>query len=473
MIKSLFGGQSGNNDTVSVNRRELELLEGCLKKCSQGYTRPDIPTSSPLYPLLELLEQAVQEREQTLSQGLLQLNEAVGSMTSMTSIRDMLGQLAQGTNQLTGMAAQAEEMGASVSEMAATAGNAANFVEQSVRTAGTGVEKIEQALSFVEHSFADFEQVNTQVQQVLSSISKIENIIGVIAGVAEQTNLLALNAAIEAARAGDQGKGFAVVADEVRKLAEYTKSSVNEIKQNIDSLTRNSTQTAGSISNLSQVLQEGRDKMRDAGLAIEQILSNMHSISDSITQVAAGSEEQSAVVEEFSSTVTTLADSANMTEKLAKATGKQIYELSQFLGDVRSNFVSMAPRPDTFHALELVKTDHYLWTWRIYNMLLGYKNVDPHNIGTHHDCRLGQWAASEDAAPFRSSAIFQHLETPHRQVHDLAREAAAAYQKGDRHKADQLLNQMTGASNQVVEILSGLQQLVNVSTLASLRLHQR
>ncbi len=460
MFKSLFGGQTGNNDNISVSRRELELLAGCLKNCNQRYTRPDIPASSPLYPLLELVEQAVKQQEEILNQGLLQLNEAVGSMTSMTSIRDMLVQITQGTHHLTGMAAQAEEMGAAISEMAATTGNAANFVENSVQTAGTGVEKIEQALSFVEHSFADFEQVNTQVQQVLSSISEIENIVGVIAGVAEQTNLLALNAAIEAARAGDQGRGFAVVADEVRKLAEYTKSSVNEIKQNIDSLTRNSTQTAGSISSVNQVLQEGRDKMRDAGLAIEQMLSNMHSISDSITQVAAGSEEQSAVVEEFSSSVNTLAASANMTEKLAKSTGKQIYDFSQFLGSVRSNFLSEAPRPDTFRALELAKTDHYLWTWRIYNMLLGYENVDPHNMGTHHDCRLGQWAASEDAAPFRSTPLFQRLDAPHRQVHDLAQEAAAAYQKGDRLKADQLLSQMTMASKQVMDILSGLQQLV-------------
>lgn len=66
----------------------------------------------------------------------------------------------------------------------------------------------------------------TTTEEVMISSTEIMNIMDLITNIAEQTNLLALNASIEAGRAGEHGRGFAVVADEVRKLAEESKRSV-------------------------------------------------------------------------------------------------------------------------------------------------------------------------------------------------------------------------------------------------------
>jgi methyl-accepting chemotaxis protein len=57
----------------------------------------------------------------------------------------------------------------------------------------------------------------------------VSGFVEAIQGIAAQTNLLALNAAIEAARAGEGGRGFAVVAGEVRKLAAESESSAAEV----------------------------------------------------------------------------------------------------------------------------------------------------------------------------------------------------------------------------------------------------
>jgi methyl-accepting chemotaxis protein len=61
--------------------------------------------------------------------------------------------------------------------------------------------------------------------------SDIEVITHSVKNIAEETGLLALNASIEAARAGEEGAGFAVVAQQIRKLADESKDSVHRINE--------------------------------------------------------------------------------------------------------------------------------------------------------------------------------------------------------------------------------------------------
>lgn len=450
-----------NPTQTAIDMSELNKLIECLKKCD--LSKPlelELCPSSSLGEVVKVINQIIEARQNAMVETMLDINGAVGQMTGMTSIREMLQRIQEQTPQIENMSAQAEEMGATSSETASTASNAASFVEQSLTMATSGVEKIEQAVGFVERSFTQFEQVSKQVQDVLDSMGKIEQIVGVIAGVADQTNLLALNAAIEAARAGEQGRGFAVVADEVRKLAEHTKTSVTDIRQKIGDLSQNSHRTANDILSLSNLMDEGKTVMQGAGQEVRQILQHVEKISENIQQIAAGSQEQSAVVEEFAQMVSLVSDSAKQTERVAHQTGEGIYAISQRLRDLRTHQISSVPVINSQNALELSKTDHLLWTWRIYNMLLGYEKIDPATMGTHRDCRLGKWAHGSDTEALRQNPAFIRLSSPHERVHELARQAALAYNQGNINQASDLLAQMSQASLEVVGILEELQELL-------------
>lgn len=130
------------------------------------------------------------------------------------------------------------------------------------------------------------------MQAIQRSSGKIGEIVGVIEGIAFQTNLLALNAAVEAARAGEQGKGFAVVAGEVRMLAKRASNSAGEIKALIDA-------------SVSQVAS-GVDRVNQARRTMDEIVAQVSSVTELISEISLGSSEQLHVADEIQGAVTQL-----------------------------------------------------------------------------------------------------------------------------------------------------------------------
>lgn len=437
---------------------DCNKLYQCLTHCDfSKRIEVDIPTTSRIFPVIEIMNRVIDERQASASSNLTDLDKTVQNLASMTSIRKMLVKLGEQSNQLANMAAQSEQLGAATNQVANSAANSATFVEQAASTAISGGEKIQQAIEFVEYSFDEFSKVSDQVKAVLDSMKEIEQIVGVIAGVADQTNLLALNAAIEAARAGEQGRGFAVVADEVRKLAEHTKGSVTDIRQKIVGLSEHSQETTDNISALSMTMQKGKSIMQEAAQSLQGIINNFGAITEDIQDIASGSEEQSAAVQDAASSVSTIAMAAEDIEQVAMVTGQGIYDISKMLQKMRTDQVARVPELGTYQALELYKTDHSLWTWRIYNMILGFEHIKSSDVGNHQECRLGQWVEGHDSEKCRALAVFSKLESPHKMVHELAREAAVAYEQGDIFKAEQILDKMGRASTEVVAVLEELQ----------------
>jgi len=187
-----------------------------------------------------------------------------------------------------------------IAENANFAAEAAKRTQEQVREGGIVGKQTLAALSHLDSSMDASVQT---MDNLNSTIRKVNDISKVIKDIADQTNLLALNAAIEAARAGDYGRGFAVVADEVRILSERTSNSAKDISELLKAV-----QT--SAGNAVSVMQSARDEAKsgvahgektDAVLA--EIGLSMQLVADRMHQIAEATQEQSISGKHISSNI--------------------------------------------------------------------------------------------------------------------------------------------------------------------------
>ncbi len=171
------------------------------------------------------------------------------------------------------------------------------------------------------------EEVVVSMQEIESSSSKIDNIIGIIEDIAFQTNILALNAAVEAARAGEQGRGFAVVASEVRNLAQRSSVAAKEIKELIE-------QSGEQV-----VL--GSDRVARAGESMKRIIGSIKQVSELMSEIALSTGEQSRGIEQINQAVAQMDSVTQQNAALveeASAAAHSLKEQSQLLNQAVAVF---------------------------------------------------------------------------------------------------------------------------------------
>jgi len=219
------------------------------------------------------------------------------------------------------------QMSASASEVSKVAEDVAHNAKSAKQTVLASQKTLAASVQTVQGLTADMNRASESISEVAERTEDINRILDVIRAIAEQTNLLALNAAIEAARAGEQGRGFAVVADEVRNLASKTQASTEEINQMIQGL-------KGGVDNAVSVIQSSTEKAQGAMGETQQsydsltnVVTDIGSIADHITQVATAAEQQSSVSEEISRNLTIIGDAAKALAELANENNQASDEL--------------------------------------------------------------------------------------------------------------------------------------------------
>ncbi|MBE0377700.1 methyl-accepting chemotaxis protein [Pseudoalteromonas prydzensis] len=166
---------------------------------------------------------------------------------------------------------------------------------------------MEQSLGFAENMLSASSNTQQRVgqglhslQELLSGVQDVGQVIEMIRNIAEQTNLLALNAAIESARAGEHGRGFAVVADEVRKLARQTQGSLSDINNQLNLLSENSSMVSTQISALAEDAQQQTDNAQELKRNSEGVADNAQDANKVAFEAMELAKQQNALLDNFS-----------------------------------------------------------------------------------------------------------------------------------------------------------------------------
>jgi len=411
--------------------------------------------------VVEKVKEDIQEPSDDNSlEYLKKINSILKFVTELDYIKDMLLGVDKQAEMVDNVAASSEEMTAAIEDISNFVQDSSERTGNSITVANTSLEGIESAFQDVIKSFEASKKVQTTMERVSTEAQKINDMVTIIKSVADQTNLLALNASIEAARAGEHGRGFAVVADEIKKLAENTKEQVEYINETVGKLTEEINFTNQALNDSNMRFESSKTMMQDAVGSLDTMHVDLTEINNAFIEISASIEEQTAASQETTSSVMIVNEVTQSLQKETSKTGRADNSISQLISDLRTELLAETPDLDINTQIEICMTDHLIWRWKVYNMILGYEDLTEAEVGTHHTCRLGKWCDSTTFENPNMCSAIDEMESPHAKLHEVAKKSIREYNRGNIAGAEDYLKELDLLSADVIKQLKQMKRII-------------
>ena len=343
--------------STSMGTTIRKIMNG-LEKASTGDLTVDIHTrrKDEFMILCESTNQmlgnirALINKADTVAKALGNASERVGGNSGIlleetksitTSISDVEQGIVMQAKDAENCLTRMDDLSKKIGVVSENTGKIADIADVTKSTVSDGLATIDTLQDKVKATTQVTAEVISNIEDLEKASQSIANIVGAINDIADETSLLSLNASIEAARAGDAGRGFAVVAESIRKLAEQSLNSVNEIRNIVGKIQKQTVDTVEVAKQAELIVNSQEEALKATIDVFHDIDKHVSGLAENLSQISAGIDEMegakkdtlaaiesiSAVAEETASAVTEVNEAAGRQLEAVKKLNNESEEL--------------------------------------------------------------------------------------------------------------------------------------------------
>lgn len=451
---SIFSKKSYDNiSSKALSNHINDILSGKIASLDKNIIKDENLYCS----LKSLINQNILKENKCSST--LDVNSILKETININQVRDMLKSALSQSKCISCITKNSNELLKSIDKVKSTSYTIYNNSLSTNEKSTNGLENISESINKTIEVLDEFKYIEEKILFFEKNLEETINITNTINDIADNISLLSLNASIEASRAGENGKGFAVVASEVKKLSEHTKTTVKTIENNFNILRKNTDETFSLIHTTVKKLEVGEASLKDTLSSLKNISSSISEITKDMKCITNSIDNQAEETKNLYSEIETALEKSISLEDSCGKTAKSIYDLSNFIFDIRKKSLSKNDLSQK-DKLDIYVVDHLLWRWRVYNMLLGLINIDTAVVGNYKACDLGKWYYSDNCLNLKNNPIFIELEKPHISLHNAAKEAVIAHKEGNTSLAEEKLYEMDRYSSIIINLLGKLKSKI-------------
>lgn len=341
------------------------------------------------------------------------------------------------------------------------------------------IDTSQQSLTDIRQLSENTIEVSKKMQNDMHELSDIINsmneVIRAINDISSQTNLLSLNASIEAARAGEAGRGFAVVADEIRSLADETQKLTDNMGKFVASVQSASEASSDSVNSAISALTDVNAKIKSVWTLNEENQKHIAEITESISSLAAVSEEISSSMIEIESSAAEIENSCALLKddtiglqkigdhcytaiKPISRVESQMDDILAHMGEMTLDAFFSLSKEDLTAYINGAIDAHKAWVSKL-GEIIANGQIIPFQVDGRK-CRFGHFYHSIKPPIEEILVVWKDIGEKHMQLHQLGAKIIADMFDGKTDQAQQKYQEIVALSEMLISKLELIRTMI-------------